>query len=108
MKQYFIFTILVFITWACGEEVNSTKKPGDLGAKVFRKNCILCHGADGKLQSNGAKDLTNSTLSLEERILLINNGRKTMTPFKGILSDKKIEAVAKYSLKFNKDLEIVN
>jgi cytochrome c6 len=68
------------------------------GQLVFRKNCAICHGADGKLGLNGAKDLSVSTIPLTERIDLITNGRKLMTPFKAILSPEEIKAVAEYTL----------
>jgi cytochrome c6 len=68
------------------------------GMFIFRKNCAVCHGADGKLGLNGAKDLTISTIPLPERIDLITNGRKLMTPFKTVLSPEEIKAVAEYTL----------
>jgi len=105
MKQVIIFLVISIIVLACGDnedEATRFKTDNILGANTFTKNCIICHGRNGNLQLNGAKDLATSTLSLEERILLINNGRKTMTAFKGILNDKKIEAVAKYTIeRFN-------
>ena len=52
------------------------------GKKTFETYCILCHGADGKLGLNGSKDLSISTLSIEEKITQITNGKNTMTPFK--------------------------
>lgn len=67
------------------------------GATVFKKQCQICHGADGKLGLNGAKDLTQSTLSLEDRIAVIHSGRGTMTAFKEILSAEEIRAVATYT-----------
>jgi cytochrome c6 len=57
----------------------------------------MCHGEDGKLGINGSKDLTKSLLTKEERVLVIKNGRNTMTPFAGILSDNEILAIADYT-----------
>ena len=68
------------------------------GMAVFRKNCITCHGADGKLGLNGAKDLSASAISVEERIEIITNGKKLMTPFKALLSVEEIKAVATYTM----------
>ena len=65
---------------------------------VFRKNCITCHGADGKLGLNGAKDLSASAISVEERMEIITNGKKLMTPFKALLSAEEIKAVATYTM----------
>jgi cytochrome c6 len=69
---------------------------------VFRQYCITCHGSDGKLGLNGAKDLTVSPLTNEERINIITNGRKMMTPFKEVLSPEEILAVADYTLSLKK------
>ncbi|MFN7327766.1 MAG: c-type cytochrome [Chitinophagales bacterium] len=68
------------------------------GMAIYRKNCITCHGADGKLGLNGAKDLSASILPLHDRIQIITNGKNLMTPFKSILSEEEIKAVAEYSV----------
>ncbi len=68
------------------------------GRAVFQKNCVVCHGADGKLGLNGAKDLTQTTLGLAERVNQITHGKNLMTPFAGVLSPGEIEAVAAYTL----------
>ena len=47
---------------------------------------------------NGAKDITQSSLMLGDRIQVITNGRNLMTPFKGLLTDEEIKAVALYSI----------
>lgn len=67
------------------------------GMAIFRQYCVTCHGADGKLALNGAKDLTISILTLEERINIITNGKKLMTPFNEILTPEEIKAVAEYT-----------
>lgn len=105
--------ILLFST-ACGSTDGEKSRGEDAvknvpGAKttpdgmaVFRQNCVTCHGADGALGLNGAKDLGNSVLTLEERINIITNGKKLMTPFKALLSPEEILAVAEYTETFKK------
>ncbi len=72
----------------------------DIGAvdakKKFKMFCAACHGFTGDLNVNGAKDLTQSKLSLVESVAQVYHGRGLMTPFKGILSDAEIVAVAQY------------
>jgi mono/diheme cytochrome c family protein len=68
------------------------------GASVFRKYCVNCHGANGKLGLSGAKDLSVSVLSLEDRVALITNGRGLMAAYRDILSEAEIRAVAEYTL----------
>lgn len=66
------------------------------GEKIYKTYCVTCHGIYGDMGGSGAFDLTKSTLSLEERIKVISEGRNLMTPFKEILSEEKIRAVAEY------------
>jgi len=66
------------------------------GKLVYKQYCVICHGADGKLAISGATDLSQSALTLEERITQITNGKGLMTPYKGILSEGQIASVAEY------------
>lgn len=109
-KLPFVFCLFAPLLFAAcgpsGENVNqraaaaqsATAPPADPdGQAIFRQYCVVCHGADGKLGLNGAKDLTVSILTLEERTNIIANGKKLMTPFNEILSPEEIKAVAKYT-----------
>lgn len=78
-------------------ERNAGKGSAPDGMAIFRQNCVTCHGADGTLGLYSAKNLQESTLTLEERVNIITNGRKLMTPFKTVLSSEEIEAVAAYT-----------
>ncbi len=66
------------------------------GQLIYKQYCVICHGADGKLGVSGAKDLSISTLSKEERIAQVTNGKGLMTPYKEILSAQQIELVVEY------------
>jgi len=68
------------------------------GKKIFKINCVLCHGADGKLGINGSKDLTKSTVSLEDAITQITKGKGLMAAYEPILSKEEIKAVAEYTI----------
>jgi len=68
------------------------------GKKIFKINCVLCHGADGKLGINGSKDLTKSTISLDEAITQITKGKGLMAAYEPILSKEEIKAVAEYTV----------
>jgi cytochrome c553 len=67
------------------------------GQELFNASCISCHGADGKLGLMGAKDLTQSTMSLDDKIEIIKHGKNAMTPFEGMLTEEQIKAVAEYT-----------
>ena len=88
---FFSFLIMVV---ACSESSRSPKS----GREVFRTYCVVCHGAKGNLGMNGAKDLTNSSLTLQERIHIITNGRKTMQSFEKTLTKEEIAKVAVYTM----------
>lgn len=110
-KTLLIFTVLSLFIFACGED-NSKKKLGSSktaktekkvdGSKVYKKNCVVCHGSKGDMGASGAHDLTASTLSLEERIAIVTKGRNTMVGFENILSEEKIKAVAEFSMTLKK------
>jgi mono/diheme cytochrome c family protein len=70
------------------------------GKEIYRRYCVTCHGINGDLKTNGARDLNYSQLGLEERILVITEGRNAMTPFKSTLSPSQIRAVAEFTLGF--------
>ncbi len=75
-------------------EVDSKKK--------FKMHCATCHGFKGNMSINGAKKLTASKIPLEESVAQLYFGKGLMTPFKDILSEAEIVAVAKYIEGFRK------
>jgi len=96
MKKSIVFVILCFCVLASTANKTNTVSTVD-GAKIYKLNCTICHGSNGKLGISGSKDLTKSILSKEERIQLIKNGKNAMLPFKALLSEEEIEAVAEYT-----------
>ncbi len=100
-----IIVLLLSLFWilACGSsgdedksssaEVAEERHPGQ---KVYNNYCITCHGYNGTMGANGAHNLKESTLSLDERIEVITNGRNTMTAFGKVISEDQIADVAQY------------
>ena len=84
----------------CAGKENSKTNQQDAidGSLVYKKYCILCHGAEGNMGINGSKDIRVSLLTIEERKVLIREGKNAMTPFKGVLTDGEIQAVAAYTM----------
>ncbi len=68
------------------------------GGLVYREQCALCHGGDGSLGMNGAKDLGRSTLTRQEMIRIVTEGRAMMPPFGGVLRPDQIEAAVDHVL----------
>ena len=79
-----------------GEKSSSAVAKVD-GAKIYKTNCTLCHGDNGKLGLNNSKDLTVSKLTMAERVDIITNGKNTMVGFSALLDKDEIKAVAEYT-----------
>jgi mono/diheme cytochrome c family protein len=83
-------------------DTSTAKDPMEMGKMVYQdKNCVNCHGADGKLGVNGAKDLSVTTLSMDEEKAIIKNGKSPMPAYSD-LSDEQLKAVAEYIGTFKK------
>lgn len=101
----FISFIVVMLSISCSSNSNqeSTGEQKVSGYQIYKNNCRLCHGVDGRMGLNGAKPIPDSELSLEDRIKHIANGKGAMQPYKGILSEAQIKAVAEYTMTLGKD-----
>jgi cytochrome c6 len=117
MRISIVFAFIITLVFACGGEqsVDGSKvassengakqnqvNPFAMGKKTYQQACLACHGADGKLGINGAKDFAMSDLDLEERIEVITHGRGMMAPYKGILKTAQIKAAAEYTIHLGK------
>ena len=79
----------------------ATNQPSFAAIKrAYTMKCSLCHGNDGKLMASKAPDLSESKMSLEERVAIISYGKGTMPPQKGILDAATIRGVAAYIEEF--------
>jgi uncharacterized membrane protein SirB2 len=86
----------VFKKAAMGENNFSAVPDEQLGKTIYEAKCMNCHGGDGKMGLSGAKDLTASTLSRDEKKAIITNGKNAMMPFKDQLTTEQIDAVTSY------------
>lgn len=66
------------------------------GTNIYKSNCSLCHGDDGKKRLAGASDLSLTKLPEPELIGVIKKGRGAMGPFENLLSEDEIKAVAEH------------
>lgn len=76
----------------------TTKPKGMSPEKLWKINCVICHGINGKLGVNGAKDLSLSKMNLDQRIEIITNGKNTMTAFHRTLKPDQIKALAEFTM----------
>lgn len=98
--------LLTLLMMGCGEAPDAKKAvtvdglPD--GGEVYDMYCTLCHGADGTLGINGAKDLTRSTLGRDGMIGIVTYGRNTMAAYNTVLDAAQIEAVVDHVRSFKK------
>jgi len=64
------------------------------GESLYKANCVLCHGNDGKLGASGAKDLSTSTMQLAEMKEIILHGKGLMPAAQ--VNDEQASAIADY------------
>lgn len=64
------------------------------GESLYKKNCVLCHGNDGKLGASGAKDLSASAMDVAEMKQIILHG-KGMMPSAPV-NEEEAAAIAGY------------
>lgn len=101
MKKAILFSGVIIssiLNFACDNKKPQLTMKID-GEKLYKQNCVICHGLDGKLGVNGSKDLTKSDLTLDERVTIITKGKGAMAPYEKVLSKKEIRAIAKYTQK---------
>ena len=97
MKIPFVVLTLLFV-FACASNEGPSKEVLAAGEKVYGTYCVACHGPDGTMAINGAKDLNLSVMPINERIEIITTGKNMMTGFETVLKEDEIKAVAEYTL----------
>ena len=115
MKWFVACILICFMTYqSCNNRDRTPSEPSnqnaekevesvvriDKGKILYKKYCVLCHGAKGDMGASGAYDLTTTKLDLNQKIEVIRKGRNTMTAFEKVLSDEDIRSVAEYTEKF--------
>ncbi|WP_181885069.1 SirB2 family protein [Pontibacter diazotrophicus] len=69
---------------------------------IYTQVCATCHGEDGAKGLGGAALLTQSQLTLNDRINVIENGRGLMPGFGDQLTPQEAEALAAYTITLKK------
>lgn len=99
-----MIAVLIACTSLLAEESSS---PGEA---VFKRKCVLCHGADGAGQTPLGKQLQAANLGSKEVQKLtvaemrkqVHDGRANMPGFGDQLSDEEINQVIQYVRQFGK------
>jgi mono/diheme cytochrome c family protein len=91
---------LIVVSFGLGHKAKDAKAGAQIaalnGKEIFEEKCTLCHGGNGKLGVNGAKDLSVTALDHKGITDIISNGKNTMASYKDVLTKEQIEAVASY------------
>jgi cytochrome c6 len=90
-----ILTVLAFYS-VVSVEAQPVKTTVENGKAIFQNNCIRCHGYDGKLGKQGAKNLQISKLNDSQLSAIISNGKWAMPKWKKLLTPEQLSAVATY------------
>ena len=102
LRSLFAILSFVFFLSSCSTEPKS--EAGTPSAEeiemVYGYKCEMCHGKDGNSLIKLAPNLTESTLSLEERVNIILYGKNTMPPQKDVLDEATILGLAEYVATF--------
>jgi cytochrome c6 len=105
MIKKFAIIIISTIVWASCLSKDKNQLSDKLvreGAIIFKQNCEVCHGADGKLGANGSKDLTASVLDEATRIQIISKGKGLMAAYETLLTPDEIKAVTEFTRSLSK------
>lgn len=106
LSASFLLFIAVIGVLSCSEKKSVDKYPVSatpagpadpvLVKKLFDVKCALCHGSDGRQQYAGAKNLAESTMTRDEVMDRIREGKGAMPPQKDVLSDQQINALSDF------------
>ena len=96
MKKITIATFALSINFLMAFSANH--KTSSEGKLLYEKNCVVCHGIDGSLCLNGAKNLKKSNLTLEKTIKKIAKGGLKMPAFQSLLTTEQIISLSKYTI----------
>jgi mono/diheme cytochrome c family protein len=99
MGRSLIFVCLFIFVSCSGNKSSENSEPKEIsGEKIYNQWCVVCHGDKGNANIGGAKDLSISPLSSDEKKHIILNGseNKLMRGFQNDLSEQELEALLQH------------
>lgn len=100
MKCRYILSVGIFFMFSCNyysvNTENNNTSHVKTGKVIYQNECMMCHGENGKKRVLGAGDLSQSVLTISERIEIITYGKKSMPSFEQRLKSEQIREVAEY------------
>lgn len=77
-------------------EISTPLEKVAVGTILYNEKCFSCHGTDGKLGMSGSKDLTKTTMTHEQIINIIRDGKGVMPTYRDLFSEQEMDAVAAF------------
>lgn len=100
MKHLVAVFLVALLIGACSSSEPSGNEEFTDVIKLYNTHCGICHGKNGRKGLAGAKILPESELTVEGRIEIITKGKGQMMPYKNLLSEEEIKAIAEYTMTF--------
>jgi mono/diheme cytochrome c family protein len=99
MRTFAIISFFGLLIWACSgsQKADTAEAKPKSASELYKAQCSICHGKDGRKGIAGAGILPESKLSMEERIALITYGKGNMMAYEGILTKTEIAAIAAFT-----------
>ena len=94
--SFFVIVVSFGLSHKAKDAKAGTKISAANGKEIFEDKCTLCHGSDGKLGINGAKDLSVTQMNHAGIVETVTNGKNSMAAYKSVLTTEQIDAVASY------------
>jgi len=66
------------------------------GMALYKAQCMVCHGKDGKAKLSGAKDLTLSQMTDPEIRSIVEKGKNAMPPMHDLFNEQEMKALVSY------------
>lgn len=106
MRNWILVLGSLLVLVGCGGEggdsggsFDSGGTAGGDGAAVYRRNCAICHGADGERETNPSLVVSVPVSSESELTDVVTNGGvRSMPAFGSRLSEEEIDAVVQFLL----------
>lgn len=105
ITSFFYATLCVFVLLSCSNEHSNSNltEPISKAEQNYIKHCSSCHGKKGDAQVSGAANLRLLNRSEEEIYNTINDGKRVMPSYKGILTEEEILELSQYVLNIRND-----
>jgi len=106
LRKYSLLFLIFFGLFSCTENKveennsNNSNTTESYSKQLYTLNCASCHGKDGKLGVAGAKDLSQTSLSYDEKKNVILKGQNGMPSFESRLEKEDVDSIIQYIKNF--------